>query len=83
MAAIASESATVVMTVATMVVKESTVVAIDVSERVIADAEEHVSARMMTAVATEDLYLTEETMTLADANVRMIDFPKRKAYLQA
>ena len=83
MAAIASESATVVMTVATMVVKESTVVAIDVSERVIADAEELVSAMTMTAVATEDLYLTEEIMTLADANVRMIDFPKRKAYLQA
>lgn len=83
MAAIASESATVVITVATMVVKESTVVAIDVSERVIADAEEHVSAMTMTAVATEDLYLTEEIMTLADANVRMIDFPKRKAYLQA
>ena len=83
MAAIALESATVVMTVATTAVKKSLIGAIITSANLTADAEEHVSARMMTAVATEDLYLTEETMTLADANVRMIDFPKRKAYLQA
>ena len=83
MAATASESATVVMTVATMVVKESRIDVITTNANLTADVEEHVSAMMMTAVATEDLYLTEEIMTLADANVRMIDFPKRKAYLQA
>ena len=83
MAAIASESATVVMTVATMVVKESRIDVITTNANLTADVEENVSAMMMTAVATEDLYLTEEIMTLADANVRMIDFPKRKAYLQA
>lgn len=43
----------------------------------------NVVTAMMTVAVTEDLYLTEEIVTLADANVRMTDFPKRKAYLQA
>lgn len=67
--------------VATMVVKENLIGA-TCAITMTADAEEAVIV-MMTADAQEDLCLTDEIMTPVDANVRMTDFPKRKACLGA